>query len=272
MRRNLCRNMTDRTPDRSRAVDIALTLADAARPVLMGYFRQGVAVDDKSDLSPVTIADREAEAAMRDLLRRSCPDHGVLGEEYGAERTDAEYVWVLDPIDGTKSFITGKPLFGTLIALCHRGAPVVGVIDMPALGERFVGADDRGASFNGRPIRARGCRDLSCAMLYATSPHMFVGADAVAFSRLTAAVKHPLYGADCYAYAMLAAGWSDLVVEASLMPYDFCACAALVTAAGGVSCDWQGQALSITSPGRVIMAGDRNVLAAAQSVLRGGGQ
>lgn len=255
------------SPDRSHAVGIALALADAARPVLMQHFRSGVAVDDKADHSPVTIADRDAEAAMRDVLRRLAPDHGVLGEEHGNERIDAEFVWVLDPIDGTKSFITGKPLFGTLIALCHHGVPVVGVIDMPALGERFIGADDRGAEFNGRAIRTRPCATLSDAMLYATSPHMFVGDDAVAFTRLTQAVKHPLYGADCYAYAMTAAGWTDLVVEASLKPYDFCACAAVLAAAGGASCDWQGRPLTLASDGRVIMAGDARLLTPTLSRL-----
>ena len=249
------------TPDRHQAVGVALALADVARPVLMQHFRRGVTVDDKADLSPVTIADRDAEAAMRDALRRLAPDHGVLGEEHGSERIDAEFVWVLDPIDGTKSFITGKPLFGTLIALCQHGVPVVGVIDMPALGERFLGADDRGASFNGQPIRTRNCAHLSDAMLYATSPHMFVGRDAAAFARLTGAVKHPLYGADCYAYAMTAAGWSDLVVEASLKPYDFCACAAVLAAAGGASCDWLGRPLTLESDGRVIMTGDARLLA-----------
>jgi len=255
------------TPDRSHAVGIALALADAARPVLMQHFRRGVVVDDKADLSPVTIADRDAEAAMRDLLRRLAPDHGVLGEEHGTERLDADYVWVLDPIDGTKSFITGKPLFGTLIALCHHGVPVVGVIDMPALGEQFLGADDRGARFNGQPIRTRMCAHLADAMLYATSPHMFVGTDAKGFARLTGAVKHPLYGADCYAYAMTAAGWSDLVVEASLKPYDFCACAAVLSAAGGASCDWQGRPLTLASDGRVIMAGDPRLLAPSVACL-----
>src|SRR5215475_5046909 len=129
-------------------VALANTLAEAARPITARYFRTPVRVDDKSDLSPVTIADREAETAMRDLLAKHVPDHGVFGEEHGAVRTDAEYVWVLDPIDGTRAFITGLPIFGTLIALLHRGVPVLGIIDQPILKERWIGASGRPSTLN----------------------------------------------------------------------------------------------------------------------------
>src|SRR3954470_8011328 len=139
---------------------LAHRLADCAGEIQRRYFRTPVSVETKSNASPVTIADREAEAAMRDLIAAGYPGHGVLGEEYGSDRVDAEFVWVLDPIDGTKSFITGRPLFGTLIALTRAGRPVVGVIDMPALGERFAGAVGLGASFNGAPVRVRGCAGL----------------------------------------------------------------------------------------------------------------
>ena len=135
-----------------RFVQLANALADAARPIAARYFRTQVAIDDKTDNSPVTIADREAETAMRDLLQRHVPEHGVFGEEHGAVRTDAEYVWVLDPIDGTKAFITGLPIFGTLVALLHRGKPVMGIIDQPILKERWLGVEGQRSTFNGTPI------------------------------------------------------------------------------------------------------------------------
>jgi inositol-phosphate phosphatase/L-galactose 1-phosphate phosphatase/histidinol-phosphatase len=245
---------------RDREVALALDLAALARPIVLKHYRTPLAVDAKADLSPVTIADRDCETAMRAAINRAFPDHGIIGEEFGRERADAEFVWVLDPIDGTKSFITGKPLFGTLIALTQRGKPVVGVIDMPALDERWWGADDRKTVMNGRPVRSRPCAALGEAMLYATTPHQFVGADAAAFARVAGAVRHPLYGADCYAYALLAGGWSDVVVEAQLHAYDFCACVPVVEGAGGVMTDWQGKPLTPASDGRIVAAGDPRLL------------
>jgi len=248
------------TNPRDREVALALDLAALARPIVLKHYRTRLTVDAKADLSPVTIADRDCEAAMRAAINRAFPDHGIIGEEYGRERADAEFVWVLDPIDGTKSFITGKPLFGTLIALTQAGKPIVGVIDMPALDERWWGADDRGSVMNGQPVRSRPCAALGEAMLYATSPHMFRGADAAAFDRLAGVVRHPLWGADCYAYALLAGGWSDIVVEASLQAYDFCACVPVVEGAGGVMTDWHGKPLTPASDGRIVAAGDPRLL------------
>ncbi len=231
------------------------------------YFRTGVAVEDKADLSPVTAADRAAEAAMRQLIERRFPDHGILGEEFGPTRAEAEHVWVLDPIDGTKSFISGVPLFGTLIALTCAGRPILGVIDQPILGERWSGAAGRASTLNGRTIRVRPCPRLAAASLFATSPDMFHGSDAAAFARVAAAAKLVRYGADCYAYGLLAAGFVDLVLEASLKPYDFCAIAPVVEGAGGVASDWRGSALGLRSDGRVAVGGDRRVHAEALALL-----
>lgn len=139
-------------------------MADAVRPVVLKYFADPVAFQRKSNSSPVTAADREAEAVMRRLIEQTWPDHGILGEEYGADRTDKSFVWVLDPIDGTKSFVTGKPLFGTLIALTRDGVPIVGIIDMPALGQRWVGAEGRVTTFNGEPVSVRSCPSLADAL------------------------------------------------------------------------------------------------------------
>ncbi len=250
-------------------VILAERLAEAVRPIVMGYFRSGVTIDDKADTTPVTVADREAETAMRRLIADACPDHGILGEEYGADRVDATCVWVLDPIDGTKSFVTGKPLFGTLIALLREGTPIVGVIDMPALGERWIGVDGRPTTFNGRPARVRPCPDLDRAWLYASSPHMFPGADAEAFERLRLKCRAAIYGADCYAYGLLASGTVDLVCEATTKPHDYCALVPVVAGAGGMISDWRGRPLGLESDGRVLAAGDEGAHVTAREVLAG---
>ena len=165
-------------------VDLAAAMADAVRLVVLEPFADPVAFQRKTDNTPVTAADRAAEATMRRMIEAAWPEHGILGEEYGAARSEAAYVWVLDPIDGTKSFVTGKPLFGTLIALTRDGAPIVGIIDMPALDERWIGAADRPTTHNGRAVCGRACASLADAWIYATSPQMFKGADFTAFERL----------------------------------------------------------------------------------------
>ena len=250
----------------SELVALANQLADAARPIAARYFRTGVTVDDKSDQSPVTIADREAETAMRDLLTRHVPHHGVFGEEHGAVRTDAEYVWVLDPIDGTKAFITGLPLFGTLIGLFHRGKPVLGIIDQPILQERWLGVDGERSTLNGTPISVRACASVSSAYMYSTAPAMFAGGYAKAHEALTEKVKLFRWGGDCYAYGLLAAGHVDLVVEADLKLYDYAALIPVITGAGGTITDWKGKALDMHSEGAVVAAGDRAVHRAALDI------
>ena len=250
-----------------RFIDLATDLAEAAGAAIRPHFRQPLAVDDKPDLSPVTIADRAAEAAMRTLISASFPDHGIIGEEFGREREDAEFVWVLDPIDGTKSFISGVPLFGTLIALAHRGRPILGVIDQPISRERWVGARGRATTCNGAPIRCRSCPSLAAATLFATSPDMFLGDERAAFERVAGAAKLVRFGADCYAYGLVAHGFVDLVIESGLKPYDFSAILPIVEGAGGVASDWRGAPLTIASDGRVVVAGDARAHAAAVALL-----
>ncbi len=240
-------------------IGLAQRLADASATIVRNYFRMKLTVEDKADASPVTIADRAAEQVMRQLIAETYPNHGVYGEEFGLLHSHAEYLWVIDPIDGTKSFISGKPLFGTLIALLHQGKPILGIIDQPILRERWLGVEGLPTTLNGMPVQVRSCSNLSQAILYATSPHMFIGDDAEAFNRLREKVKFPLYGCDCYAYALLASGFIDLVVEASLSPYDYCALIPIITGAGGIISDWQGQPLGLQSEGRVIAAADSNV-------------
>lgn len=249
---------------------LAERMADAAAAVTLGYFRKPIAIDDKADASPVTIADKESEDAMRRMIADAFPDHGIVGEERGDERDRAEYVWVLDPIDGTKSFVTGKPLFGTLIALLKNDRPILGIIDHPALKERFVGVAGRPSTWNGKPIRVRPCPKIADAWLYATTPEMFrPGEETDGFDRLKAKVKHPVYGAECYAYGLLSAGLVDIVCEATMKPVDYCAVVPVVEGAGGTITDWQGRPLGLRSTGQVLAAGDGAVHKAAMAALAG---
>jgi inositol-phosphate phosphatase / L-galactose 1-phosphate phosphatase / histidinol-phosphatase len=217
----------------------------------------------------VTAADRAAEQVMRALLEGQFPDHGIVGEEFGRVREGSEFVWTLDPIDGTKSFISGVPLFGTLIALTRDKRPILGVIDQPISRERWVGAAGRPTTLNGVVVHGRTCPELATATLFATTPDMFKERDAAAFARVSAAVKLTRFGADCYAYGLLAAGFIDLVLEASLKPYDFCAMVPIVEGAGGVATDWQGSNLDLASDGRILVAGDRRAYQAALALLNG---
>ncbi|QQP90026.1 histidinol-phosphatase [Skermanella sp. TT6] len=250
-------NNTDQpvTPS-GETVDLACRLADAAGTVIRRYFRTPFAVDDKPDSSPVTVADREAEAAIRSILAAERPDDGIVGEEHGTTNPDAEWLWVIDPIDGTKSFITGRPTFGTLVALLHRGVPVLGVIDQPIVGDRWIGVEGRPTTLNGKAARVRACPTLGRATLNTTSPDLFGQHDFTAFRRVADEVKLTMYGGDCYAYGLLAAGFVDLVIEAGLKLYDFAALVPVVQGAGGIMTDWTGAPLGPGSDGRVLAAGD----------------
>jgi len=250
----------------SKELSLAEKLADIARPIVLEHFRDPLDIIAKNDASPVTVADRNAELAMRTLIAGTFPDHGILGEEFGCKNTNADYVWTLDPIDGTKSFITGTPMFGTLISLLKEGRPIIGIIDMPALNERWVGCDGQSTTFNGEDVQVRACTDLGNAWLYATSPHMFED-DFPAFEKVRKQAHCTLYGIDCYAYGLLANGACDLVIEATMGTYDFCALAPVITGAGGTITDWQGNPLGLKSDGRVVAAGDRSLAETARNLL-----
>jgi histidinol phosphatase-like enzyme (inositol monophosphatase family) len=251
-------------------IALAERLADASGKIVRRYFRTSVEIITKPDDSPVTIADRETETALRQMVKLAHPDHGLIGEEFPAERADAEYVWVFDPIDGTKSFITGRPLFGTLIALLHRGKPILGVIDHPALGERWIGSAGRPTTFQGKPVKVRPCADLGRAVLAASSPHMFGTADATeAFHRVQRKAGLTLYGADCYAYGLIASGFHDLVVEANNGIHDFLPLVPVVEGAGGIITDWEGRALGVHSGDKVLAVGDRRMHEVALKLIRG---
>lgn len=254
--------------DLDRFVAFAERLADAAGAVIKPYFRSDIAIDSKADESPVTIADREAEQAMRALIEETFPDHGIEGEEFGALRLEADYIWHLDPIDGTKSFITGRPLFGTLVSVAYRGKALVGIIDHCMMNERWTGAAGRPTCWNGDQVRTRPCARLSEAVLYVTSPRMFKQPGEMdAYTRVEDNVALPMYGGDCYAYGQLAMGFADIIVEADLDTHDYLALIPVIEGAGGLITDWQGKALTPESNGRVIAAGDRRVHAEALELL-----
>ena len=251
-------------------VALAERLADSSAPVVRKYFRTDLVVDDKADSSPVTVADREAERVIRTIIEAERPDDGIHGEEYGTKNLEAEWVWVIDPIDGTKSFITGRPIFGTLIALLHHGRPVLGIIDQPIVGDRWIGVTGRPTTLNGQPATVRGCAGgLGGAMLGTTSPDLFPGDTGPAFERVKGAAKVTVYGGDCYTYGLLASGFYDLVVEAGLKLYDFAALVPVVTGAGGLMTDWNGNPLNASSDGRVIAAGDARTHREALAALAG---
>lgn len=240
------------------ASDLALAhaLADAAGGVIRQYFRSDYGLETKDDESPVTRADREAEAAMRRLILAEAPRDGIVGEEEGTTIGTSGRQWVLDPIDGTRAFIAGRPIFGTLIALVEDGFPLLGIIDQPILTERWVGVMGRDTELNGKPARTRRCRNLANALLATTSPALFKDDELHAFEHLDAKVRSTVLGGDCYNYACLASGHLDIVVESGLKLHDFAALVPVVEGAGGVMCDWNGDPLHAGSAGDVIAAGD----------------
>ncbi|MCQ0971244.1 histidinol-phosphatase [Paracoccus sp. TK19116] len=258
--------------DRTAIIDTAHALADAARDAILPHFRTRLGTDNKlaGGFDPVTEADRAAERAMRDILGQRRPDDAILGEEYGTQPGTSGLTWVLDPIDGTRGFISGTPTWGVLIGVADHSGPVYGLIDQPYIGERFEGGWRR-ASLTGprgvKPLAVRDTGDLAQATLMTTFPEVGTTDDAAAFRRVAARVRLTRYGMDCYAYALLALGHVDLVIEAGLQPYDIAAPLAVVQAAGGIVTDWQGG--SAASGGRVIAAATPALHRAALDLLNG---
>ncbi|MCJ2187246.1 histidinol-phosphatase [Novosphingobium beihaiensis] len=239
-------------------IALAVRLAEAAGAAIRPHFRSGLDAERKADASPVTIADRAAEEAMRDILQAEVPQDTIIGEEFGTKEGSSKRTWVLDPIDGTVSFIAGRPIFGTLISLLVDGWPVLGIIDQPILGERWIGASGQPTTFNGKPVRTRACRELSGAMLATTGPHYFDDHQGEHFMALAARTDHRrmMMGGDCYNYGLLASGQIDLVCEAGLKLHDWAALVPVVEGAGGTMCDWNGDPLHAASEGHVLAIGD----------------
>ena len=238
-----------------RLIDFAQYLADEARKIINSYYRLQFAISDKEDATPVTEVDQAVEKTIRKLIDNNFPEHGIIGEEFGVERENAEYKWVIDPIDGTKSFITGRPLFGTLIALVQGQKPILGIIDQSVLNERWLGANGV-TKFNNNIISTRKCNNISAAYFATTSPFAFNEGDLDRIEHITKNAKCTLYGGDCYSYGQLAMGRLDLVIESGLKAHDFCALVPVIENAGGKITDWGGNELDINSNGRILACGD----------------
>ncbi|WP_339759180.1 histidinol-phosphatase [uncultured Hoeflea sp.] len=251
-----------------RLAQFADTLANMTDAMAMTYFRKPLDIEAKADDSPVTQADRAIEAAMRQQITDVFPTHGILGEEQEDARLDADRIWVIDPIDGTKSFLSGMPSFGTLIACLAHGVPDIGVISIPPTGERWTGQRGAPSRLNGVPCCTSGQQSLSEAILYTTSPDSFDPAGLAQFETLSEKVAMRRFGGDCYAYGLLASGHVDLLVEMNLHPYDYMALVPVIEGAGGVITDWDGLPLTLTSEGKVIAAASATLHAEALMALR----
>jgi histidinol phosphatase-like enzyme (inositol monophosphatase family) len=233
--------------------------ADMAGEVTLKYFRKPLPIDVKDDRSPVTQADREIEEKFRAMVRKEFPDHGIIGEEFGRDRPDAEFVWVIDPIDGTRAFMTGKPIFGTVIGLLHEGKPMAGTVDQAFTKERWFGVTNRFAFHNGKPIHIAPPRKLNEARMYIGSPNMFDGPNLEKYLTLCRTARWPQYGCDCYAYGLLAMGWADCVVEQKLALYDVAGLVPIITGAGGFVSDWKLNPVGMDFDGHLVAASSKEL-------------
>jgi histidinol phosphatase-like enzyme (inositol monophosphatase family) len=272
--------MFENAPDYAALEVFALELAAAAAAVAVPLFRQrelgeinkGNASRADVHFDPVTEADKGAERAIRALINRDYPDHGIIGEEYGSDNTDADFIWVLDPVDGTRAFISGLPLWTTLIGLRYRGRPVLGVIAQPVLQEVYLGSPlgSRLITPQGStPLRVRACADLSEAVIGTTDPHLYAGHEVAAYAHLRTASKLVRYGCDAYAFAMVAAGTMDIALETGLKPWDIEAIIPVIENAGGVVTNWHGKPVA-PEAGQVIAAGSQSLLYQALAHLKPG--
>ena len=243
---------------------LANRLADEAREIVQQYFRHPFDIEIKGDDSPVTIADRAVEKRMREIIEAERPDDGILGEEFGIKESKNGYTWVLDPIDGTKSFVIGRATFGTLIALCEEGFPVLGVIDQPILGERWVGIEGR-TTFNGEGVKCSPCVSLEVARIGSTTPAMFK--DEPVYKKFNE--NKFFWGGDCYQYGLMAMGFVDVILEASMQPYDYLALVPIIKGAGGHISDYAGRDLTIESgKSTVVACGDPGLWPDVQALLK----
>jgi len=251
-------------------VALANRMADIAGKIIHKYYRTPFEVTHKRDDSPVTIVDKEIETTLREFIKKKRPNDSILGEEYQPHEGDSGLTWVIDPIDGTKSFIVGRPTFGTLIALCENGVPKIGVIDQPISKERWVGMQGRPTMFNGRPVKTRKCDNFDNAVFSATSPTMFetLADYGRAYELFETTGNKFVWGGDCYMYGLLANGYVDVVFEENLSPYDFAALVPVVKGAGGHMSNWRGEELTLDSTGKVIAVGDTELWPTIERVIR----
>jgi histidinol phosphatase-like enzyme (inositol monophosphatase family) len=246
----------------------ANTVADAARQTSLRYFRADLELLIKADGSPVTVADRETERVIRDLLARSYPQHGVFGEEHGWTATDCPYTWIVDPIDGTKSYLAGAPTYGMLLALLYDGVPVLGIIDIPALDERWCGVVGQATTMNDRPVKTSSCTAVEQAVLTVISPDRIETGDQPAVDALSRMARVRRYSSDGYSHPLLASGYVDMVVTAGQEPFDYLAVVPVVEGAGGCITDWSGAPLRLDSDGRILVTATPELHREALNVLQ----
>ncbi len=249
-------------------IAFASTLADAAGEVVRRHFRVPLSIDTKADKSPVTEADREVETVICDLIAKRFPDHGIFGEEHGKKNESAVWQWVIDPIDGTRSFIAGYPIFTTLIALVKDNVPVLGIIDQAVTGERWLGVSGTPTLYNGKPCVVHKKTSLAEAVIATTSTGYFKEDEADTFTYLKNRCRYAMLSGDAYAYAMLVCGRVDIVVDVALKPYDFCALRPVIEGAGGVFTNWEGHPITLQSEGHVIAAANTELHHQAMALLR----
>ena len=245
-------------------VNFSNHLADISEQIAKKYFRLENGEVAKGDGSPVTEADRQIEKIIRSEIEKKFPTHGIIGEEYGTHNLGADFVWILDPIDGTSSFIIGRPLFGTLIALTHKEKSVLGIMNQPISGERWIGIDGQGSWLNGKKNKTRNCLELSDAVMCATSSHHFQNEDEKILKKISGLTKYQklggvIYGGDCYSYASLASGFIDIVIDPGLKVYDYAALIPIIEMAGGVVTDWHGNDLQLKSDVRLVACGSKEL-------------
>jgi inositol-phosphate phosphatase/L-galactose 1-phosphate phosphatase/histidinol-phosphatase len=240
-------------------IKLANKCADASGKIIKKYFRKKIKINLKKDNTPFTKADIEAEKIIRELILKQEPNCGFVGEETGSINMNREYCWVVDPLDGTKSFITGKPTFGTLIGLLKNNKPVLGILNQPILNERWVGIAGVETKYNNKKVRVRKCKSIKGAKMYATSPMMFQGRNKKIYKNVRAKIGECLFGADCYSHGLMSLGFVDVILEANLKPWDYIASASIISGAGGKITDWNDNDLNLQSDGRILATGDSNI-------------
>jgi histidinol phosphatase-like enzyme (inositol monophosphatase family) len=251
-------------------VDHANRLADISRNIIREEIYRPREVTVKSDATPVTPIDQKVERALRAAITEMFPEHGIVGEEYDNLDSDSDYVWVLDPIDGTMAFIAGLPTFATLIALTWRGSPILGVMDSPITEERWIGVDGVGTTLNGLAIHSRACQSLDTAFAHTSSPLYFVSESEIeAYERITKAVQFLIFGGGCHAFGRVAHGYIDVAFETAHDIHDYLALVPIINNAGGIISDWQGKPLTLSSGPRFLACGDQAMHSQALQILNG---
>jgi inositol-phosphate phosphatase/L-galactose 1-phosphate phosphatase/histidinol-phosphatase len=245
-------------------IDFANYLADLSGNIIQKYFRNDFQESNKCDDTPVTLADREVENIIRLEISNKYPSHGIIGEEYDNINIDADFKWVIDPIDGTSSFLIGKPIFGTLIALTHKDELLIGIINQPINHERWVGIKGKNSLFNNRKISTRKSKSISNSILCTTSPAFFQDSELEFFNQVSSKTKYQkyggaFYGGDCYLYGLMSLGYIDIIIETGLNNYDYLALIPIIEGAGGIITDWSGKKLNLNSKGQILACGDKRV-------------